>query len=130
MSRLADRISHADQLRSLREQASAVLDQASPAAHDAATHATDTVKATAAEAGRALADPIRQAMTYLPTILDIIATFRTRSVHAAEGAVDRVASALPARPSRGSVMATVRPVLLGMALATAGYAAYRYARRR
>jgi len=126
MSRLADRISHSDQLRSLREQASAVLDRAGPAAHDAA----DTVKATAGDAGRAVSDPIRQALSYLPAILDIIASFRSRSAEAAEGAVDRVTAALPSTPTRSTVMSNVRPVLLGMALVTAGYAVYRIARRR
>ena len=126
MSRLADRISHTDQLRSLREQASAVLDRAGPAANDAA----DTVKATAGDAGRAVSDPIRQALSYLPAILDIIASFRSRSAEAAEGAVDRVTAALPSTPTRSTVMSNVRPVLLGMALVTAGYAVYRIARRR
>ena len=130
MSRLADRISHSDQLRSLREQASAVLDRAGPAAHDAAGHATDTMNATAGDAGRAVSDPIRQALTYLPAILDIMASFRSRSVHAAEDAVDRVTAALPSTPTRSTVMSNIRPVLLGMALVTAGYAAYRLARRR
>ena len=130
MSRLADRISHSDQLRFLREQASAVLDRAGPAAHDAARHAADTVKATAGDAGRAVSDPIRQALTYLPAILDIMASFRSRSVNAAEDAVDRVTAALPSTPTRSTVMSNIRPVLLGMALVTAGYAAYRLARRR
>ena len=130
MSRLADRISHSDQLRSLRAQASAVLGRAGPAAHDAASHAADTVTATADDAGRAVSDPIRQALTYLPAILDMVASFRSRSVHAAEGAVGRATAALPSTPTRSTVMSTVRPVLLGMALITAGYAAYRFVRRR
>jgi len=130
MSRLADRISHSDQLRSLREQASAVLGRAGPAANDAAIHAADTVKATAGDAGHAVSDPIRQALTYLPAILDMVASFRLRSVHAAEDAVGRVTAALPSTPTRSTVMSNVRPVLLGLALVTAGYAAYRIARRR
>ena len=134
MSRPADRISHSDQLRSLREQASAVLGRAGPAAHDAASHAAshaaDTVTARAGDAGRVVSDSIRQALTYLPAVLDMVASFRSRSVHAAEGAVGRATAVLPSAPTRSTVMSTVRPVLLGMALVTAGYAAYRIARRR
>jgi len=133
MSRLADRLSHSDQLRVLREQAEAVMGAARPAVTGAAKVARDT----AADVQTAVTDPVRRLLNYLPTVLDIIATFRTRSAHAAERAKSAVQDAAPTRkqamayvPSRPAMMATVRPVLLGMAIAAAGYAAYRYARRR
>ncbi len=132
MARFADRVTHSDELRALREQASAVMDKATPMVEDAA----DRIKATAADTARTASDPIRQALTYLPAVLDIVASFRTRTVQAAGDAADRVSAAMPrvstvraALPARQSVMDNVRPVLFGMALATAAYAAYRYSRR-
>ncbi len=132
MAKLSDKVTHSEELRYLREKAGAAMDRATPAAEATA----DRVKAAAADTGRAIADPVRQALTYLPTILDIVASFRSRSAHAAEDAMDRVSANMPSRrdvqaalPARDTVMENVRPVLLGMLLATAGYAAYRYATR-
>ena len=133
MAKLTDRVTHSDELRSLRDKASAVMDQAAPVAEATA----DRARAAAADVGRTIADPMRQALAYLPTILAIVASFRSRSAHAAEDAIDRVQSTLPSRrqvqaalPARDTMIASVRPILFGMLLATAGYAAYRYARRR
>ena len=131
MSRLADRLSHSDQLRALREQAELAMGAARPVVAGAAKAARETVD----DVQTAVADPVRRILDYLPTVLDIVATFRARSVHAAERATGAVQDAMPTRkqalaymPSRPAVMATVRPVLLGMAIAAAGYAAYRYGR--
>lgn len=128
MSRLADRLSPADQLRSLREQADSVMREARPAAANAA----ETVRTAATDATHAVADPLRRALEHLPTVLEVIAAFRNRGSQAADyarqsvPAREDVAAYLPTKPT---LMASVRPILLGMAIATAGYAAYRYARR-
>ena len=105
---------------------------ARPAAASAAANAADTVRAAATDATHAVADPLRRALEHLPTVLEIIAAFRNRGSQAA----DYARQSVPARkdvaaylPSKPTLMASVRPILLGMAIATAGYAAYRYARR-
>jgi len=100
-----------DQLRSLREQAAALLaTRVAPAASDVASHA---------------ADPLRQVPGYLPPVVEygspILKALRRTAGRAEQAVVPR---------KQPAVVRFARPVVIAVAVLGAGYLAYRLAGSR